>query len=191
MTTTFRLFVALSLPEQHRTFLARLAEKLRQQWPFSHWIDPRDYHITLQFLGPCSAKKMALIQKRLQQLGSQQSPFHLQIDGLGTFGMPQKPRIIWAGVGGQQKELHQLQRKVVDSMLTLGFKKEQRPYQPHITLAKNYLRQDFPSSKLHLVNTNFLDWPVQEITLYRSHLKRKPMYEKVGRFPLDGSHATA
>ncbi len=179
-----RLFIALPLPIYQQNLLANLGTKLRQNLSFANWIDPRDYHLTIQFLGSCSTEKISSIKKQLSLVKNEIPSFHLRIDGLDIFGSPQKPRVLWAKVAGQLEVLHQLQSEVSKAMEQIGFTKEHRPYRPHITLAKKYIRKGFSMPEVHLTEKTSPKWQVDEIILYRTQLKHKPRYEIIARFPL-------
>ncbi len=183
-----RLFIALPLPIHQQNLLTNLGKELRQDFPFAHWVDPRDYHLTIQFLGSCSAKKISSIKKQLSSLKNRTPIFRLRIEGIGTFGSPRNPRVLWGKVAGQMEMLHQLQSEVANAMEQIGFRKEQRPYRPHITLAKKYTTKDFSLPEVHLTKQISPEWQVNEIILYQTRLNRKPLYEVIARFPLTGDN---
>ncbi|HST88229.1 MAG TPA: RNA 2',3'-cyclic phosphodiesterase, partial [Ktedonobacterales bacterium] len=64
------------------------------------------------------------------------SPFTLTVVGLGVFGPPSAPRVLWCGVGGDVPALLRLQAALADRLDAAGFPREQRPFAPHLTLAR-------------------------------------------------------
>jgi 2'-5' RNA ligase len=76
----------------------------------------------------------------------------------------------------------------VEAMKPLGFIPEQRPYKPHLTLARNYAGGvPFEQSFLQIgesVSGTAWSWQADTITLYRSNPRVKPSYEPIGVYPL-------
>jgi 2'-5' RNA ligase len=64
------------------------------------------------------------------------SPFHLEIAGLGAFPSLKQARVLWVGVGGQLDKLSTLQQEIDSALAALGFGREERPFVPHLTLAR-------------------------------------------------------
>jgi len=62
-------------------------------------------------------------------------PFQIEVVGLGTFGRPGFPRVIWAGVR-PSAPLMRLQERVTVAVGALGLKVEDREYRPHVTLGR-------------------------------------------------------
>lgn len=182
------LFVAVPLPDNIKSVLAAWSTAWRNRWPFSKWVHPADYHITLHFLGGCSQGDGAKIKQQLAQTMPSLAPFSIEIDHLGFFGQQDKPRILWAGVRGEVDALQRLRDGVVTELEPLGFPTEKRPYRPHITMAKKYKRNDFPADQLTAIPISqpkrSLRWEVDHFVLYQTHLDRAPMYEVIERYSL-------
>jgi 2'-5' RNA ligase len=64
------------------------------------------------------------------------SPFLLEISGLGAFPNLKQARVLWVGVGGDLDRLSTLQQNIDSALAVLGFPKEERPFVPHLTLAR-------------------------------------------------------
>ena len=185
-------FIAVPLPNKVKSVLAEWSETLRKHWQFGKWVHPSDYHITLRFLGSCPTEKVEQVKEHLSRSLPPAKPFTLNIGGLHIFGQPQRPRILWADVGGEKDALQRLQHHVSISLETIGFPREQRPYRPHITLAKRYQKNDFPYKRLAMYNlpeTKPIDWPVREMVLYQTHLGKIPMYESVRKYALQSGQS--
>ena len=179
------IFVAVPLPDKMKSVLSESSQGLRKHWQFRKWVDPADYHITLQFLGGCPPEQVEAVKQQLSQAVLHIKPFIISIDRLGFFGQRRRPRILWAGISGDLPTLRRLQQNVVAVLEPLGFAKENRPYRPHITLAKKYQRNDFPFDRLEsfqLTVDKETTWQVREIVLYQTHLGQSPMYEVLKRY---------
>lgn len=187
--TMERLFVAIPLGEEQRKLLQKQQQRLSENVPFQKWTHPQDLHITLKFLGETPSHKMDSILQLLQHISSAHTSFQLTLRGLGTFGKPSSPSILWAGVHGELEPLSVLQKEVESAVEPLGFEREQRSYSPHITLARRYQGTSglTPTalSPYNVIDTsNEATWTVSSLALYRTHLGRKPSYEQAAAFEL-------
>lgn len=182
-----RLFIAIPLPDAQKEMLARQCESWATQWSFKKWVHPSDYHLTVQFLGACTFRQARDVQQTLKKLSPHLRPFRLALDGIGQFGVPTRPRILWAGVEGDLEQLHLLYSQVIQAVEPLGFPREKRPYRPHITLAKKYRLNDFPHQSMGRQFQPYPDrsqWTVEELVLYETHIYRSPMYQPRAVFRL-------
>lgn len=184
-----RLFIAISLPKAQKEMLFHRSEDLAEHWSFKKWVHPSDYHLTLRFLGACTFHRAREVRQALKESSPGWQPFRLRIDGIGLFGVPTRPRILWAGVGGDLEALHRLYTDVARAVEPLGFEREKRPYRPHITLAKKYRFNDFPYQRMNgefQPDFDQYEWMVEELVLFETHLYRSPMYQPMAVFQLGG-----
>lgn len=182
----FRLFAAIPLPDPVRLALAEWAAQHKSDFVFHKWTHPCDLHITLKFMGDTPVSKIEEVCGVLQGAADTVKAFPLAVSRFGSFGQAASPSVFWAGFDGVSEPLRQLYTLIEDGTSALGYAKEDKPYRPHITLARRYAggsgwdkdgiidpKPPEPSS-----------WTVERIALYRSHLQRKPMYEEIAGFPL-------
>src|SRR5438309_5452399 len=103
--------------------------------PGVRFVRPEGLHVTLKFLGEVSAERAAQTVEALR--GVRASPFELELRGTGFFPNEKRPRIFWAGLDADPAQaLAQLAAQVDDACAATGFPPEQRPFQPHVTLAR-------------------------------------------------------
>lgn len=133
--STIRYFIGISLDETSRSKLSSLAEARKTEWQFGKWTHPQDYHITLAFLGDLEPAQAEAVREGLTNHSYAVQPFVLETNVWGTFGPPRKPSILWAGVEPSDS-LTALHEHVWQSVEAYGFKPEQRPFRPHITVAR-------------------------------------------------------
>jgi 2'-5' RNA ligase len=60
----------------------------------------------------------------------------LVVSRLGAFPALAKPRVIWAGLNDSDKMVTPLVSRLEDILEPLGFKREKRPFTPHLTLGR-------------------------------------------------------
>jgi 2'-5' RNA ligase len=100
------------------------------------WSAPESWHITLQFLGATTASQYDCVVSRLRTVVS--VPIPVELEGLGFF---ERSGVFFAGVH-VSPQLVLLQKSVTAATSQCGFKPEDRPYHPHITLARNRGREN-------------------------------------------------
>jgi RNA 2',3'-cyclic 3'-phosphodiesterase len=132
-----RSFIAIELPETAKEGLARLRKELeRDDDGFVRWVAPDGIHLTLKFLGNIPSKQVTAITEAVKGGTRGISPFHLEISGLGVFPNARQVRVFWVGVGGETDKLSRLQKNIDSALAALGFAREERPFVPHLTLAR-------------------------------------------------------
>ena len=129
-----RLFAALEIPSTVRENLAALLESLGAVSPQTRWVRPQNLHVTLKFMGEVPETKLAATCSALAGVRSDQ-PVTLDFRGLGFFPNEKRPRVFWAGIDASPN-LKTLAADLERAMEKLGIPREQRPFSPHLTLAR-------------------------------------------------------
>ena len=129
-----RLFVALEIPSAVRENLGALLESLRAVSPQTRWVRPENLHVTLKFMGEVPETKLAATRSALAGVRSDQA-VTLDFRGLGFFPNEKHPRVSWAGVVASAN-LKTLAADIDGATEKLGIPREQRPFSPHLTLAR-------------------------------------------------------
>lgn len=180
-------FIALPVPDELRTRLAEISAALRGRLDYRKWTHAADYHITLVFLGAFPAAQFERLSAELEEVARRTEPFTLVSNDLGHFGRTEMPRVLWANVAGGLEPLLRLQNDVESRLVRLGHQAENRPYSPHITLARNYAGDASPQAVIAAVADNLTQqpvvWQANEMVLFASHPGNTPMYEPLARFP--------
>jgi len=180
-----RLFIAIPLGEAVETELKRLTARLRPAAPNLRWSSPESWHITLQFLGNANEEQYACLLPRLSALNA--PPIAIDFEGLGVFD---RAGVFFLGVA-PTPVLTALEKKVVAATQPCGFEPEDRPYHPHITLAR--LKSGSRGRELRTLleraggGARFERFTASEFRLYESHLSAAgSQYEVKCRFLLTG-----
>ncbi len=139
--TDLRTFVALELPPAVKAVLAdqqaRVQDHLAaQRIATLRWSPVENIHLTLRFLGDTNRAQRDALIKGLRAAASRWSPFSLRLAGLGCFPNCRAPRVLWQGIAGDLAELGQIQAEVETLVQQIGFAAEERPFSPHLTLAR-------------------------------------------------------
>ena len=136
-TEEIRSFIAIELPTEVKNHLAKLRSDLeRTEHRFVKWVDPGGVHLTLKFLGNIPFEQVTEVSKGIEEAARDIPPFHLELSGLGAFPNLKQPNVLWVGIGGEIDTLLRLQQNIDSELARLGFAKEERPFKPHLTLAR-------------------------------------------------------
>jgi 2'-5' RNA ligase len=125
-----RLFIGIPLDAGVVRELAALTERLQSSSDGLRWPAEAGWHITLQFLGKTSAEEYECVTSELRRI--RHTSFEIQIEPPDFFD---RSGVFFAGVRVSH-ELTALQERVVAATKRCGFVLEDRPYHPHITLAR-------------------------------------------------------
>lgn len=137
-----RTFIALELNEALQRFLAEVISHISQELPDLRWVDPNGIHLTLAFLGELNDEQLAAAMHATEEAAKKATPFQYCMKGLGVFGSPQQPRVIWMGVEDlpsgkvQGSPLQYVHRVLAKELEIQSFEVEKRPFSPHLTLAR-------------------------------------------------------
>lgn len=130
MIPTGRVFAAVVPPPE---VIAALIERLERRSLPGRPVPPPNWHITLRFIGPVDEVSY---QRWLAEMDTrpQPPPFNLTLSGFGAFPRPAKATVLWIGIEGH--ELSHLAAVVDDAAESAGLGREERPFHPHLTLAR-------------------------------------------------------
>jgi 2'-5' RNA ligase len=133
-----RSFVAIELPDEVRAALADLQEWLKVQTPPKavRWTRPTSVHLTLRFLGDVAPGQVEAIGDALRGVCAEHTPFAFELNNLGVFPNPNRPRIVWVGVTEPSGALVSVQKGMSQALVPLGFEPENRAYAPHLTIGR-------------------------------------------------------
>lgn len=150
--TLLRTFIAVEIPREIQSAIYQSTVNLHQTINRSciRWVPPRNIHITLKFLGDVSPANLELLKPMLKAETAQVDPFSIQVGTLGVFPGLRHPRVIWIGIDAPPA-LESLQRGIETATTHLGNEAENRPYSPHLTIAR--FNQRISTTELPQVRT--------------------------------------
>ncbi len=155
-------------------------ESCRAAAPAFGWVAPESLHLTLRFLGPVDPERLEALAADLRLIAVE--PFPAGLDGLGAFGRPSAARVVWLGLEAGSEELVRLAAEVEAHCAAHGFEPEDRPYSPHLTLARSRARGGERLPELP-PPPKLTGWTVTAFRLYRSNLSRGgPTYSVLEEF---------
>lgn len=171
-----RLFIAIDLPENIKTYLRQLQAILFMRCshakhgegaPDANMSRTHNFHITLKFLGECIAGLRIKTEEQLKQIKFQ--PFEAELGGIDVFG-GRHPSVVWVGVSAPNK-LNELACELDNRMKKLGFRSE-NAFIPHVTLARvKFIKnpEDF-LERLKKIKIEPLKFKIEKFYLFESRL---------------------
>jgi 2'-5' RNA ligase len=193
-----RVFIALDIDDAIRERIGRFLEGVREFAPEARWVRPESLHLTLKFIGE---KPQPMIEQVKGALSSiQAAPAELTFRGYGFFPTLKAARVFWVGIEAGPQVV-ELATKVDEATAALGIAREDRPFSPHLTLARGggssgaprWRKGDGPNKTFQrlqeklaaLPASEFGSMTAREFFLYQSELGRGgSRYTKLQRFPL-------
>lgn len=195
-----RLFLASELSPDLQDTIHTAAAGLRDmlRGDLIRWVPAHNVHLTLKFLGDVSPTSLDLIKQMMVTEAAQYPAFDVQVEGLGCYPNPRRPRVLWVGLRAPA-ELASLQRAIDAAAARLGYESEERDFSPHLTIGR--VRQNASSTDLHNIRTALdeirVGWlgtaRVDAVHLFKSELRPEgSIYTRLFSAPLrEGQGHTA
>ncbi|HUW07610.1 MAG TPA: RNA 2',3'-cyclic phosphodiesterase [Williamwhitmania sp.] len=186
-TETLRTFIGVKIEENQQLTDLVSGLKARLSGKPIKWVSPHNYHITLRFLGSTTPEQVSKIYNAINAIVSSHKAFMLTLSGIGNFGRPDAPAVLWAGV--EKNDNLEVLAAVIETLVReVGFPEELKPFAPHLTLARpkgngyadivKELENEF--SKISLGK-----FTISSIFLYKSvHGQGGPIYLPIFEIPL-------
>jgi 2'-5' RNA ligase len=157
-----RLFYAIAADEEVKAAAAAAVARLRRAPADYRWVDPRDMHVTLRFLGETPQEKLPEVETRMRQAAARTAPFELTYGGVGAFESLEDARVVWIGLD-----------EGFEAMLALAGllgRDEPRPFAPHLTMGRRRRATTPPefAAALRAEPRWALRRPVAKLSLYAS-----------------------
>jgi 2'-5' RNA ligase len=130
-----RCFIAVDIPVQIKSDIGDLIAVLKKYNADVKWAVHENLHVTLKFLGKTPEDLLPKMVELLSEVVLSYKPFCITIYGIGVFPNTKYPRVIWVGIEDSGL-LKKLQEDVENAMTSIGFKKEEREFRPHLTLGR-------------------------------------------------------
>ena len=188
----WRVFLATEISPALRRTLQQLLDGLEPLTDRMRVNQVERMHLTLHFLGHLPAPQVQDLIPRLAPIVETHHPIRLLARGVGAFPSISRAQVLWAGITGTDlPRLIALQSDLGGGLLKAEVPVEDRPFRPHLTLARVARPLGAPERRrLQDWSTTWRDidlgeLPVTEVRLMRSQLGGgPPRYSTLATFPL-------
>ena len=182
---SIRTFLAIDLPVSLQSAIGRNIRAVQRELPGLSWSKPENLHLNFKFLGETTESQVDQIRRAVEPAISHVSSFDLELKGFGVFPDQRSPRVLWVGIGGALESLTTLAGCVERAVALLGFPQEDRPFRPHLTVAR--VKKDHRAvgrvlDTLGMFTNPFACGPlfVERVALFKSELRPTgPIYTKL------------
>jgi len=181
-----RAFVALEIPEDVADSLTQAQKELAASGADLKLVERENLHLNLKFLGDLGDEEVSEAKSRLGRLSLKRAD--VTVRGVGAFPSSTRPRVVWAGIAPEDEPLVvPIARGVISTLEGVG-ERDDRPFRPHITLAR--VRSGRNARELievlrRIAAMEFGTVSLREIKLKSSALTPKgPMYRDEGVYLL-------
>jgi 2'-5' RNA ligase len=161
-----RTFIAVTVPRQVLAVRDMLATTIEVKRSRIRWVKNGQIHLTLKFLGHTPETTVDRVNQVLAEIVTRHQIMEYVISGTGCFPVPSRPRVLWLGMEGDFGPLNALVKDIHRELEPLGFPVEEKPFVPHITIA----RIKYPPKTTPDV-TRFLNTHYEPITLQVNRLR--------------------
>ncbi|MGH2768315.1 MAG: RNA 2',3'-cyclic phosphodiesterase, partial [Actinomycetota bacterium] len=131
-----RLFLAVEVPEAHRLSVERATEPLRPLLRGARFLPAGSWHVTLKFLGEVPEGRLDKVCEAAAAAAAGCPVSTVTLAELGAFPNVRHPRVLWVGLDDPQGSLRLLVSRMEKEFAARGWRKESRPWHPHLTVAR-------------------------------------------------------
>jgi 2'-5' RNA ligase len=176
-----RLFTAIDISADVMEGIRTLLDRLRPLAKIN-WSPVENLHITTKFIGEWPETGLEDMKRTLAAIPLPPA-VNVEVRGLGWFPNPSHPRVFWAGVEGGQP-LQALAQTTEQAVAGLGVPVEQRPYSPHLTLARIKDRVPLESLRTAVAAAEAKSFGTFHPPAFYLYLSAGGKYTKLAEFPL-------
>ena len=187
--SSWRVFCAIEIAAHVCERIVDHLNQLKHSFPdiSASWNRDGKFHLTLKFIGEISQARVERLSLAADRAASNFSPFNLVVDGAGAFPKKGTPKVLWLGIVDSSGKLAELQTGLEEECAQAGFAKEERPFHPHLTLAR--LRRPHGARALAFAHKQAgfaaVQFPVPELLVIRSELSSAgSKYSVISSHPL-------
>ncbi len=193
-----RTFLAVEVGDEVRTAISQAQHDLKKRLaphPSKEiritWGQLNSFHLTMRFLGETDKQLIDPLREAMANVRRSHPTIQIPIDRLQAFPSFEKPRVLWVGPSEEwlksepAKRLAALHREIESCCHSFGFAPDEKPFNPHLTLARIKLGERQVGQLL--AHSGICDQAlplgsvaVGSIVLMKSHLRPTgPVYTKL------------
>ncbi len=182
-----RLFIAINISKRCKKLITKKIKLFKKEINENiKWVKNDNWHITIKFLGEVKKRNLPEIKKEIKYVKDMKK-FYFQINHLGAFPNLDYPKIIYFGINKGENNLINIHKQIEDKLAALNYKKDERKFTPHLTIARgrkntnyqklSHLLRDFIKNKNNFINIYSY---VDRISLMQSTLTPEgPIYQEI------------
>lgn len=188
MSGLVRTFIAVPVEQGVAGRIADFIGSLAEKHTGIKWVDARNLHITLKFLGDMDRGQIPRLTGAVEAGVSAISKFAVTCKGVGAFPSLNRPRVIYVGLTEGSADLLSLFSAVEAETVKAGFAAADKGFRAHITIGRVREGQEVPGLSAAVAEARemlFGRMSVSAVHVMESKLSAKgPTYGSMGILPL-------
>jgi 2'-5' RNA ligase len=129
----YRGFIAVDIPVSPK--IKEYEDAIHTSGANVKLVEPDNIHITLKFLGDVQEELTDKLEEIVSTAVQDQKPFTVKLQGTGVFPNLNYIKVIWIGIEDGEP-LTAIAASIDEQLSNLGFKKDARPFSPHLTIGR-------------------------------------------------------
>ena len=186
-----RTFLAIDLPDSLKADIAEAVAHWKGFKAGVRWVDPARMHLTLRFFGDLEESSISAVSAACREVAVSCSPISMKLLATGVFPALRRPRVLWIGVGSEEREaLFGLRDRLETRLAQEGFQRDEKRFSPHVTVGRvktgrNMARLMDDFMRYEPAGEGFT---VKSMVLYSSTLTPQgPVYRQIEEFEFSHS----
>ncbi|MEG6567856.1 RNA 2',3'-cyclic phosphodiesterase [Thermoanaerobacterium saccharolyticum] len=179
-----RAFLAVKLSENIINDIKKLQEELKKYTVKGRWTNENNLHITLKFFGEINEEQVSEIRKTIDDISVNFKSFYIRLNKIGCFKEKDNIRVLWMDVKNDNN-LILLHDAIETELSKVGFKKDDRKFKAHITVARDIILKKSIEEINNLYKLDSDYFAVSNIYLMESKLENnRRVYKSIFEVPL-------
>jgi 2'-5' RNA ligase len=183
-----RAFISIEIPDDIKNSIEKAIGELKLILPHIKWVDKKNLHITLKFLGWVEDRKIDNLIDSVTDLAKGFGTIKVGFSGFGVFPDTRHPRVIWVGITEGGDKVKELAEKIEEGLSKEGYREEERGFSPHLTIGR--IKEKIDAEALtgfikENEKASFGGFVAKNVSMMKSTLMRSgPVYEEVKQIKL-------
>jgi RNA 2',3'-cyclic 3'-phosphodiesterase len=183
-----RTFVSIEIPDDIKNKIEKLVNKLKLMLTPIKWVDKKNLHVTLKFIGWVNDEKVPPLIDCIKGCAGDFGSFDLSFSGLGVFPSAKRPRVIWIGTSAGADKVKKLGDCIEAEVAKEGVCEEEREFSPHLTIGGIKEKIDVGALNDFIEKNKdieFGSFRVDHVSMMKSTLRRSgPIYEEIEKIKI-------
>ena len=157
-----RAFISINFTESNIIQkITEIQDSLQNSRANLRIVNPKILHMTLEFLGEISEKEIQEVKEILDSINF--NSFFLNVNAVNVLPNEKYIRVVYCEINGDVDILKTIQKQLRVKLRNCGFKTDNRPFKPHLTIARVKSSQNRKELMLAIDNLSNFKCGRQEI----------------------------
>jgi RNA 2',3'-cyclic 3'-phosphodiesterase len=184
-----RTFVSIEIPDDIKKKISDLIEKAKLHLTPIKWVENKNLHVTLKFIGQVEDDKIMSIIDCVKDSIKGTRPFSLSFAGMGLFPDAKHPNVLWVGIDKGSDKAKELSEKIECRITKEGYRGEEKDFTAHLTIGRIKEKIDIESLSKFVQKNGNVDlgsFKVGHISIMKSTLREAgPIYDEIEKITLN------